>query len=103
MPVYIDGMNAKYGRMKMCHMIADTLEELHAMADTIGVQRKWFQNKASFPHYDICLTKRASALRNGALTITISELGHKMRELRQTSEYSPDALRTIYQIEYQKP
>ena len=38
MAVYIDDMNAKYGRMTMCHMIADTDEELRKMALRLFVQ-----------------------------------------------------------------
>ena len=49
MPVYVDNMKAQFGRMIMCHMVADTDEELHAMAAKIGVQRKWHQ-KAGTPH-----------------------------------------------------
>jgi hypothetical protein len=36
MTIYVDDMKAAFGRMKMCHMIADTDDELHAMADRIG-------------------------------------------------------------------
>ena len=43
MAVYVDDMRANFGRMKMCHMIADTIDELHTMADRIGVARRWFQ------------------------------------------------------------
>lgn len=69
MAVYVDDVKIPYGRMFMCHMWADTLEELHAMADKIGVRRKWFQHppKASWDHYDICLTKKAKAVRFGAI------------------------------------
>ncbi|WP_404291484.1 DUF4031 domain-containing protein [Microvirga sp. RSM25] len=69
MPVYVDDVRIPYGRMLMCHMWADTREELHAMADRIGVRRKWFQRppKASWEHYDICLTKRAQTVRYGAI------------------------------------
>ena len=41
MTVYVDDMKAKFGRMIMCHMIADTDEELHTMASKIGVKLKW--------------------------------------------------------------
>jgi Protein of unknown function (DUF4031) len=68
MTVYVDTMQAKFGNMIMCHMFADSDEELHAMADKIGVQRKWFQcpPKASWRHYDIALSKRKLALSFGA-------------------------------------
>ena len=71
MTVYVDTMRAKYGRMIMCHMIADTEEELHAMADKIGVTRKWYQGD----HYDICLAKKKLALAAGAQEISWIALG----------------------------
>jgi len=64
--VYVDTMQAHYRGMIMCHMLADSLEELHAMADKIGVARKWFQ-PGSTPHYDICRTKIALAIIHGAI------------------------------------
>lgn len=78
MAVYVDDMHAdpmgRYSRMKMSHMIADTDEELHAMADKIGVQRRWFQ-KPGTPgrHYDIALSKRALAVTAGAVEITMRQ------------------------------
>lgn len=50
-------------------MIADTEEELHKMADIIGIKRKWFQKDASTPHYDICKEKRKTAIRYGAIEL----------------------------------
>ena len=70
MTVYVDDMRAPYRRMIMCHMIADTEDELHDMADRIGVARRWYQGD----HYDICLSKRALAVRFGAREITMREL-----------------------------
>ena len=58
-----------FGRMIMCHMVADTVEELHEMADWIGVDRKHFQTKTK-PHYDISKTKRALAVEFGAIETT---------------------------------
>ena len=67
--VYVDSMHAPFGRMTMCHMVADSLAELHTMADAIGIARRWFQDKPSMPHYDICLSKRALAVKKGAIEI----------------------------------
>lgn len=70
MAVYVDKAFIPYGRMVMCHMVADTLEELHTMAQKIGVRRKWFQNhNPRRPHYDICQSKRDLALKYGAIEV----------------------------------
>lgn len=71
MTVYVDDMQALYGRMKMSHMIADTEDELHAMADKIGVARRWYQGD----HYDICQSKRALSIQFGAQPLSRMELG----------------------------
>lgn len=70
MTVYVDSMRARLGRMIMCHMIADTEAELHAMADKIGVARRWHQGCGADSHYDIALGKRAMAVALGAVEIT---------------------------------
>ena len=72
--VYIDNFNAPFGRMKMCHMIADTSEELISMADKIGVARKWIQYAGTAnEHFDICLSKKAKAIELGAKEINFRE------------------------------
>lgn len=74
MPVYVDDMKAKFGRLIMCHMLADTDDELHAMADKIGVARKWHQAPPKHDsHYDIAQTKRAIAVKHGAIEITLRQ------------------------------
>lgn len=84
MTVYVDDAEHKCGRMKMCHMLADTLPELMAMADRIGVARKWYQgfDKASCPHFDICKAKRAEAIQAGAQEITRHQLAQLTRHLK---------------------
>lgn len=77
MSVYVDDMAAAFGNMVMCHMWADSDEELLAMADKIGVQRKWIQGhetlsfgkhkNASWIHFDIAKSKRALAIKYGAI------------------------------------
>lgn len=79
MSVYVDSMNYPYGRMIMCHMLADTEQELHSMADKIGVKRKWFQSKSSYPHYDICLSKKKLAIKFGAVEKSTKEIIQMMK------------------------
>lgn len=65
------------------HMWADTLDELHAMADKIGIHRSWFQcnvgPKATklailrAAHYDVTPRKRETAIHLGAIPMEISE------------------------------
>lgn len=70
MPVYVDDMRAPYRRMVMCHMLADTDEELFAMARRIGVNVKWHQKAGTaHSHFDVCLSKRALAVKYGAQEI----------------------------------
>ena len=83
--VYVDEPIHPFGRMMMCHMLADTLEELHAMADKIGLRRSWFQNK-SVPHYDICKSKRTLALTHGAVEVDRQQIVALIRKLRRTTQ-----------------
>ena len=80
MTVYVDDMRARFGRMVMCHMVADTTPELLAMADRIGVSRRWLQHAGtSREHFDISLTKRRAAVAAGAKEVTTRELARMLR------------------------
>ncbi|QOR55752.1 MAG: hypothetical protein YHS30scaffold667_48 [Phage 65_10] len=88
MTVYVDDMHltpmGQFGRMKMCHMVADTTDELLAMADRIGVQRKYIQKAGTHhEHFDIATSKRAIAVTAGAVEITMSQLGRICRSKRE--------------------
>ena len=64
----------------MCHMIADSTEELLAMAEEIGVQRKWLQKPGRHDeHFDIALSKRKLAVEAGAVEVSMMELGRILR------------------------
>lgn len=77
MSCYVDQPIFPFGRMMMCHLWADSLNELLSMVDRIGVDRKWIQGhpdlsfgkhrNASWVHFDIAKGKRALAIRAGAL------------------------------------
>ncbi len=79
MSVYVDDMRAPFGRLVMCHMVADSTEELLAMADRIGVARRWLQDAGTWKeHFDIALSKRALAVQHGAVEITMMDLGRRL-------------------------
>lgn len=87
MSVYVDDMQAAFGRMVMCHMIADTSKELLEMADKIHVQRKWVQNPGTYKeHFDICKSKRQLAIKRGAIPITGHRLGEMLIKRREATE-----------------
>ncbi len=81
--VYVDDMFAPFRGMLMCHMIADTHEELLAMADAIGLERRYLQHAGThLEHFDVAIIKRVLAIRHGAVAITQKALVLKVRAKR---------------------
>ena len=88
MSCYVDRLQP--GRVKgcratsWCHLIADTLPELHAMAAAIGMRPEWFQASppASVPHYDLVPSRRADAVRLGAVELGRTAFVAKLRAIR---------------------
>jgi hypothetical protein len=75
MSVYVDESVHRFRNMRMCHMLADTDEELFAMADRIGLARRWLQRSSSgIVHCDVCKSKRALAVEAGAIEIDRTQL-----------------------------
>ncbi len=73
-----------FGYDAWCHMMTDDLtpaglDELHAMAEQIGLRRAWFQDKRRLPHYDLTVSRRAKALRAGAQSVPAYELVRRCR------------------------
>jgi hypothetical protein len=79
MPVYVGDIEYPFGRMLMSHMVADTDEELHAMAAKIGVARKWHQKSPphSLSHYDICKSMKVKAIKFGAVEMSDRDIVKK--------------------------
>jgi len=66
---------------RAAHMLADSLDELHAFAKKIGLRRQWFQDGSS-PHYDLNPTRHAAALAAGAKLVerTVVAIIRRLRE-----------------------
>jgi hypothetical protein len=71
-PAANHGWSMRGRNVKNCHLVADTLEELHAMAKAIGMKREWFQD-GRIPHYDLTETRRAAAVKRGTRELTRRE------------------------------
>lgn len=103
MSVSVDDVRHRFGRMIMCHLWADSLDELLAAVDAIGVQRKWIQGhptlsfgkhrNASWVHFDISLTMKDRAIARGAiLTDKYGPVEHTSR-LQMLSDNTATAAR----------
>lgn len=67
---------------RWCHMVADTVDELHALAARIGLKRSWFQGD----HYDLVPSKRAAALAAGATELPRRPFIEKLRAFREHAQ-----------------
>ena len=71
MSVYVDKImactpNKNWKYQYSCHLIADTVAELHSFAACLGLKKSWFQAK-TLPHYDLTRNKRRQAVKLGAM------------------------------------
>lgn len=87
MTVYVDNFRApaRVGRLtaRWSHLVADTPEELHAFAASLGLLRSWFQDKEDGRwHYDVTDTERAAAIALGAKSIDIRGNGRHYQRPR---------------------
>lgn len=75
MSVYVDDMRmeATVGRLKRrwSHMMADSSEELLAMARKLRLDPDWIQYPGTWKeHFDVTDAKRYQAIKLGAISIT---------------------------------
>jgi hypothetical protein len=80
MTVYVDDAVHSWRGQRWAHLMADTLDELHAMAARLDIPRRAFQNKTSGAHYDVPAELRERAITLGAVAIS----RHRERELVKT-------------------
>lgn len=90
MAVYVDEIQTYGNKGQWCHMMTDgDLEELHELAAQIGMRREWFQSNPHHSHYDLRPSKRAAAIKAGALPVSGTEMVNKcsllLRRIREKS------------------
>jgi hypothetical protein len=72
MTAYVDPAifkKSENGRKSYCHMVADTIAELHMFAAMIGIKPHFFHRHKTMPHYDLTAEQRQVALNFGATPI----------------------------------
>ena len=70
MTVYVDDAVHLWRGRRWAHLMADTLDELHEMAQRLDIPRRAFQNKTSGAHYDVPSELRERAIELGATAIS---------------------------------
>jgi len=70
MTVYVDDAVHLWRGRRWAHLMADTLDELHAMARALEIPLRAFQNKTSGAHYDVPSELRERAIELGATAIS---------------------------------
>ncbi len=81
--VYVDDTQERYRGKVLCYMVADTEAEMHAMAQLIGVRRRWCRTDLYGPLYRICRAMKARAIRNGAKEVTQREFVQIVRRSKR--------------------
>ncbi|OXJ13139.1 DUF4031 domain-containing protein [Burkholderia sp. AU6039] len=82
MAVYVDNARIVWRGRQWCHLVADSLDELHGFAKSLGLKRGWFQAQASLPHYDVTVEVRDVALSRGAMRADRRTLVMRGRQLK---------------------
>lgn len=88
MTVYVDHAFAAgdWGRWSGGgHLQADTIDELHAFAERLGLRRQWFQSQPGRPdkdHYDLTAAGRTAAITLGAVAESRRDGTARRRALR---------------------
>lgn len=77
--------NRQWRYNQACHLFCDSpesLEELHTLAQRIGLRRSWFQSNSVLPHYDLTASKRDKAIKAGANIVNRNCEGDYIRKWR---------------------
>ena len=87
MSVYVDEMmvclrNRNWPYSQACHLVADSVEELHYFAGRMRLKPAWFQDKPELPHYDLTRGMRRVAVKLGAIEVNRYKISELMKQNR---------------------
>ncbi len=82
MAVYVDDAVWPWRGQLWCHLLADSLDELHQFAQSIGLKKEWFQGHTKYPHYDMNENRRKIAVKKGAIEIDKRTTIEKAKKLK---------------------
>ena len=99
MAVYVDFANVSFKGDRWCHLLADSLKELHEFAALIGVSRCWFHRNASYPHYDITVKTREIAIGYGAIPSDRKKTIECAKKLKFELDYKHPSKNRLKQLE----
>jgi len=71
--VYVDDSRILWRGKRWSHLYAESLAELLAFGDRIGLKRSWLQNptgESGLPHFDVTGVMRERAVEAGAIEVT---------------------------------
>ena len=85
MTVYVDEAIWRWQGRTWCHLLADSVDELHRFARELGLHRTSYQGppKGSTPHYDLTSFERRRAIAHGATICDRAGIVMVARRLRK--------------------
>jgi hypothetical protein len=90
---YVDSLreypNAGLRFTSFCHLLADSRDELHELADRLGIPRRFFQDHPWRWHHDLPAYLREQAIELGAREVTMHEVGALLRARRVEAQGGP--------------
>ncbi len=99
MAVFVDHSCLAWRGKSWCHMVADSVTELHDFAEQLGLKRAWFQDRTLYPHYDVTVSIRRKALALGALPGDKETIVSRAKSLRNELMLERLAERTLVEIQ----
>ncbi len=87
--IYVDEFR-QWGvlRQQTSHLTADSVEELRAFAQEIGIPKGRWHAGASTPHYDLNFGWRETALENGAVFVPAKDQARKRLQEKRDARNS---------------